>query len=278
LTSILSQRYEPLDVVVVDNASTDDTPRLFEGKFNCANIQYIRLQSNLGVCGGRNVALEHAKGDILITIDDDAVLRDVDATQKIIHRFAEDSLLGALAFRIMDYWSNTLQKDAFPTKDKARDSTVEFETTWFIGAGHAIPREVYNRVGVYREYFPYGHEELDLALRILDAGYKIFYFPQVTVFHKKITTRHSLADTHFQAIQLQNRIKVAVRNLPWRYVLTTDLVRSAQVLRWTRGNVIPILLAHWYLMRQLPRLLQERKPLRQDTIRRVIAMGGPVLY
>ncbi|NLC55721.1 MAG: glycosyltransferase family 2 protein [Armatimonadetes bacterium] len=279
LQSILRQQYAPLEIVVLDNASTDETPRLFAGPFNLPNIRYLRSETNLGVSGGRNLALEHATGELLVTIDDDSILRDPDATTKMVRRLQSEPDLGVLTFRVVDYWSGELEAGAFPWKDKKRDATREFETTWFIGTGHIIPRAVYERVGLYQEYFPYGCEEIDLALRILDAGYRIRYFPQVTVHHKKVTTRHTWRTTRFQAMHLQNRVKVAIRNLPWQYVLTTDLVRSAQVvLKHSRGNLAAVLLAHWYLARQMPRLLRERKPIGRETVRRVLKLKGPVLY
>jgi len=229
IESLLRQRWPRKEVVVVDNDSVDDTGALFATRFVGPIFRYIRAPRNLGVSGGRNVAIEAASGEFVFTIDDDAVLQDPDCVHRAVQRFQEAPQVGILAFRIVNYFTGKTEQGAFPNKNKRLPHTAEFETTWFIGAGHMVRREVYRAVGSYNEYFPYGHEELDFALRTADAGYRILYFPAVCVHHKKTDTgqRNAFRDTRFQAVQLHNRIKVAIRNLPWLYVLTTDLMRSA---------------------------------------------------
>jgi len=139
-------------------------------------------------------------------------------------------------------------------------------------------RDALRRAGVYRDFFPYGHEELDLSFRIIEAGYKIIYFPKIQIFHKKVETRNLLSDTGFQAQQLFNRIKVAIFNLPVRYVLSTTVVRSAQVLIMTRGNIMPVIIALWKLTNHLFSICHERRVLSKTTIRKIIVMKGPVVY
>ena len=72
IRSVLSQEVEPLEVVVADDASTDDTPevlaRLAEAD---ARVKVVRSDSPLGPCGTRNLALEVAQGDLVGFCDDD---------------------------------------------------------------------------------------------------------------------------------------------------------------------------------------------------------------
>jgi len=279
LRSILSQDYPKLEIVVVDNGSTDDTADMFRGEFGGDGIKYLRSETNLGVSGGRNLGLQQVSGDIVITIDDDAVLRDPNATRLAVDKLLSDQSVGVLAFKIVDYWGGKLERGAFPFNDKSLDPDLEREGTRFIGAGHAIPRRIYLEVGLYGEYFPWGHEEIDLSLRIMDKGYRIVYFPQVTVYHKKVTTRHTQANTAFQAMQLENRIKCAIRNLPWPYAISHIAVRSAEVpVRYTHGNPLPVFIAHWRVARRFAALLRERKPVSRQTVRRIVSLRGPALY
>lgn len=278
LRSVLAQAYDQKEIVVVDNDSKDETARLFDSEFKTSNVKYVKSGSNLGVCGGRNLGLQHVHGEIVITLDDDAVLRDERATARIVERFGMDKGIGVLAFKILDYWRGSVEKAAFPSKNKNLDSSKEFETTWFIGAGHAILRAVYERAGTYRDFYPYGHEELDLSLRIIESGYRIVYFPDVQVFHKKIETRRLLMNSSFQTLQLFNRIKVAMYNLPVQFVLTTAAVRSIQVLITMRGNVLPILESLWKVATNYPSICHERKVLSKATIKKVLRMKGPIIY
>jgi GT2 family glycosyltransferase len=278
VNSILAQEYQNKEIIVVDNGSDDATGKLFETEFNQRGITYVRSDKNLGVSGGRNLGLMHIKGEIIINLDDDAVLRDTRATEKIVGEFQANGEIGVLGFKIVDYRTGALEKGAFPSKNKNRNADKEFETSWFIGAGHAILRDAHRKAGVYRDFFPYGHEELDLSFRILEAGYKIIYFPEIQIFHKKVETRSLLSDTGFQAQQLFNRIKVAMFNLPVRYILTTAAARSAQVLIMTRGNVMPIFIASWRIVIHMFSICEERKVLSKATIKKILEMKGPIIY
>jgi len=165
----------------------------------------------------------------------------------------------------------------FPSKDKSRDSHEEFETTWFIGAGHAIPRKVYEEVGPYRDYRPYGSEEFDLALRVIDHGYRIIYDPRVRVRHKETSTAR-LPDTRLFALRLKHRIKAAVLNLPWTSVLTFLVLRSAATVVKSRGNVAALSLAYWWILQDLPSWLRDRQPIGRPAIARLKALRGPLYH
>ncbi|MGE5552023.1 MAG: glycosyltransferase family 2 protein [Bacteroidota bacterium] len=280
VTCLCAQQYPHKEIVVFDNGSEAE-----QAAKQCAalklidpGIVYARSARNLGVSGGRNAALVLAHGEILITIDDDAVFLDPEATTKIVRRMTGEERLGVLALRIVDYETGVLERYAFPTRQKDRDSQTEFETTWFIGAGHAVRRKVYDDVGLYNDYFPYGHEELDLSFRIIDHGYRILYFPE-TIRHKKTKNTRNADSNDFLAVKLENRIKVAIRNLPWRYVASTFLLHSAlMLLRFSHGNPAPVLIACKNLAGKIPALLAERKVIQRLTQKRILKMKGPILY
>jgi GT2 family glycosyltransferase len=190
----------------------------------------------------------------------------------------DDPAVGILAFRSVNFHTGEIEKWAFPWKNKKRPNQEEFETTWFIGVGHAFRKEVYDKVGLYRDYFPYGHEELDLSLRVVDAGYKIVYFPKAEIYHKKSPTSRISNPTRFFANQLTNRVIVAIRNLPWRYVLTTNILRSGQTLLRSRFNLIAVLWAQIRIVKKLPGLLREREVISKEAIRKIKALRGPVVF
>lgn len=280
IASILEQEHPNKEIIVVDNGS--DPPvqsHLGEAFGDNEALKVIRSEVNLGVSGGRNLGLKHVSGSVVITMDDDAVIRDPLFTSRIIERFDGDPSIGALALKITSFHTGEIEKGAFPWKDKRRPHHEEFETTWFQGGGHAIRKEVYDNVGLFQDYFPWGHEELDLSLRIVDAGYRIIFFPQAEVFHKKSPTSRISNPTWFHSVQLANRIKVAIRNLPWRFVLTTDFVRSTQVLiSYTKFNLVAVIWAHVRVLAQMPRLLRERSVISKEAQKKIIALKGPVIF
>jgi len=280
LESVIAQSYRPIEIIVVDNNSSDGTDALISEHFDLPFLSYVRLDQNRGVCGGRNVALQHAKGDIIITLDDDAVLGNPAAAAAIVEKFTADTEIGALAFRSLNYYNGTLQRKEFPALNKNADHTCEFETTWFIGVGHAVKKQVYNDVGLYRDcYFPYGHEELDLSYRIVDAGYKILYFPTATVLHKVTNSGRVLKKEQCQVLDLEHRLTAALLNLPWFYVLTTAViwVFTEPFLR-SRGSIATVFTALNNLLGKAPHLISQRRPIGPDAVTRLKKLKGRLLY
>jgi len=278
LISILEQDYRPIEVIVIDNASTDGTEKLFETEFANSGIFYEKLSENLGVSGGRNVAMSRCHGDFLVILDDDAILLNPHATAAVVDKFNSDPRIGALAFKIVDFETGDIQKGYRMSRNRRVDLNSEFECWGFRGAGHAIRSGVFKEVGPYPDYYPWGHEEMDICLKILGANYKIVYFPQVCVAHHR-SERGRLVKTEFEAVALENRIKVAIRNLPWRYVLTTSIVwTGVTLLVRTRFNIRAVALAYWNLWRKRHLLLKERRPLPSLALQRARELGAPLYY
>jgi glycosyltransferase involved in cell wall biosynthesis len=75
LESLLAQDYQDIEIIVVDNGSNDNTPKIVERyveRFG-DKVKLLRLERNLGIGGGRNVGAFNASGDILVLVDADMV-------------------------------------------------------------------------------------------------------------------------------------------------------------------------------------------------------------
>ena len=276
LGSVLRQTLTPDEIIVVDNSSTDGTGALFAagGEFVHPGVTYLRSETNLGVAGGRNLGIRRATGDLLLFIDDDAMLVPVDAIARVDRRFGEDGGIGVLAFKVIDHASRTIRRDEFPHADKALDSDTEFETTYFIGAGHAIRKQVFALCGLYPDDYFYGMEELDLSFRALDRGFRIVFFPGAVVWHKRSPrgrVAHELKWVHCY----RNRLAVAYKYLRPRHLVVTAIVWFAAAVRHTGSIAVPL--------KGLGAFLEFRKGLCRHsisagTIRRAALLGGRIWY
>lgn len=74
LDSIRRQDYRNVEIFVVDNGSRENPAAIFEA--NYPEVQFIRSEQNLGFAGGNNLALQHAKGDYLFFVNNDAELTE----------------------------------------------------------------------------------------------------------------------------------------------------------------------------------------------------------
>jgi GT2 family glycosyltransferase len=234
IESVLDQDYQPVEIVVISN-STDETGGLFEegGPFDIDRVHYHHFPERMGVPRARNIGFEHAAGDILVTMDDDAVLASTDAIDEIVSLFAEHEDVGALAFQHRNYYTGEIELNGTPDPPPGMSPDQSYRATNFVGVGNAIRRSTLEVAGTYPDRFVYGFEEMDLSLRIHDTGYDILYTPTVVVRHKE-SPKARRPGIEVQERLVENRIRIAIRNLPWRYVLFTTLIWSVYALLLTK--------------------------------------------
>jgi GT2 family glycosyltransferase len=267
IDSILDQRYRPIEVIVISN-STDDTDALFTegGRFE-KSVRYYHFPERMGVPRARNVGYAYAEGDIVVTIDDDAVIQDSTATDRILSLFHKHDDVGVVAFQSRDFHTDEINPHETPDPP-AFDTTptTQYRTTNFIGVGNAIRRSVLDDVGAYPEDFVYGFEEMDLSFRIHDADYDILYTPDVAVHHKKSPAAR-MTDIETQERLVENRIKLAIRNLPWRYVVCTTIIWSVYGFLLTRR--LSSLLRIYRRLYEEREMLENRSVITSRTIARI---------
>ena len=256
------------EVVLVDNGSEDGTVSAVKKKH--AYVKCVENKKNLGVAGGRNVGIKAATGELLFFIDDDAVLRDPDATKKVVTKFEQDPKLGILGFQERSYYDPQVLAQWCYGRKRAREwATREFDAWTFPGVGHAIRYTVFEKCGLYPERYFYATEEIDLALRSLDAGWRIAYTPEVKIYHKVSPQTRANFRYYFD---LRNNIWLAMRLLPWWYgvprvigftgLVTLKAVRTPQHL----PRVLHAWRDAWRARREV---LHERQPIKSATLRHI---------
>ncbi|MGI6227387.1 MAG: glycosyltransferase family 2 protein [Peptococcales bacterium] len=186
IASVLLQKDVNVFVWIVDQGSEQQELRKIK-KFTSgySNIKIIELDKNVGVAAGRNIGMRLGKGKYIFNLDNDAVFASPYALKKAVDRFIKDEGIGIIGFRIKNFYSG--QDDelswVYPKlQRKIRDQ--EFVTTRFIGGGHGILREVFEKCEGYDDNLFFYWEEVDLSYQAINLGYKIIYFPDVVILHK----------------------------------------------------------------------------------------------
>lgn len=226
------------EIVLVNNNSTADYGKVeaFINERQDLPIRYHLSSENLGVTGGRNLAMQKSTAPILIMIDDDAVLQNSDALVNLLHEFDANNTTNTKAivsFKVLYFDTLQMQQNAFPHKNFAKYKDKHFfETYYYAGGAHAIRREALEKVGSYPEDFFYGMEEYDLSYRLLDAGYSIVYSDAVVMLHKESPLGRKPKAEKLRMMWL-NKCRVARRYLPTNYFWSTAAMWSAQYLRLT---------------------------------------------
>ncbi|MEX2755247.1 MAG: glycosyltransferase family 2 protein, partial [Candidatus Sigynarchaeota archaeon] len=153
------ERYE---IIVVDNASTDDTFATIKRRYPYVSI--YKLKKNVGISGW-NLGMKKAKGDFFLLLDDDS--NPEKGVTKAVLYLQKKKDIGILACRIRQ-----LKKfREFPLLD-------------FFGCGVFIRKELYDRIGGFAPWiFIYSHE-WEYTIRCLDNCYKLVNFPACVVYHR----------------------------------------------------------------------------------------------
>lgn len=275
LRSCLAQEWPNREVIVVDNASTDRTRELVQQDF--PQVRLIGLDGNRGVSGGRNEGIRVATGEVCIQIDDDATFVGTDAAAQTVRYFATDARLACVGYTIRDVTTNEEEKKSIPRRDK-RSLGVDFEATYFCGAGFAVRRQAFLDAGMFWETLVYGSQELDLSYRWLDHGWRILHSARVNVLHKSSPTARPMGQWVY--FNTRDRPWVAARHLPWRCVFSTTALWWSNTL-WTglkRREVRPFLQGVRDCIVGFRRALKGRRVIGASVARRLRDLSGRYWY
>jgi glycosyltransferase involved in cell wall biosynthesis len=165
LDSVFSQSYPAFELIVVDDASTDDTVNVlgaYEG------LQVIRLQTNRGVSAARNAGLERATGEWIALLDSD----DVWAPNKLAHQAAAARKEPKIKiFHTDEIWIRNGRRVNPMNKHAKPDGWVYEASLAFCCVSPSsilMHRSAFDRCGVFDETLP-ACEDYDLWLRLFSC-------------------------------------------------------------------------------------------------------------
>ena len=188
IKSLLNQSYIKLEIIVVDNASIDDSVKLLSTSFG-KKITLIESNENLGFGRANNLAASQAKGDFLLLLNPDAEIQDPLAINKMVDFLIENPTLGMVGPKIFEPRKNkhVTPRFTYPQSKrlKFRDQLENLpgKIAWLLGACLLLKREAYQAIaGFDPDYFLYG-EDADIGLRLRQHGYEIGYCDTVKIMH-----------------------------------------------------------------------------------------------
>lgn len=204
LDTVLRQRDVDLDVLLVGNGwEPVDVP---------AGVRTLHLPENLGIPEGRNVGAAAVHGEFVLFYDDDAALERDDVLARLADEFEKVPRAAVVQPRGVDPQGRATPRRWVPRLRVTDGSGAPGDAVVFWEAVCLVRRAAFDAVGGWPGHFWYGHEGIDLALRLLDAGWSIRYRPDVTVEHPATAAQRH---TEFYRMNARNRVWVARRNLPY---------------------------------------------------------------
>ncbi|HXV28476.1 MAG TPA: glycosyltransferase family 2 protein [bacterium] len=196
--SVQKSDYPNFDILVIDNASPDDSCERIEKEF--PGILLMRNPVNLGYAGGNNAGIRFAleKGyDYVFILNNDAVVaatairKLVDSAETNPHAtivapkvffYDQPKIINSFGTQIDWFRLRSRVGDYGKEDSEALNQTVEREI--IPGAALLIKKQLFEEVGLFNEEFFLIHEDADLCLRNIKKGFRNLLVPDAYVYHK----------------------------------------------------------------------------------------------
>lgn len=233
IESLQSISYPKLEIIIVDNASTEDPKMILE---RWPDVKLYKNPINEGFAGGNNRGIEVAKGEYILLLNNDTLV-DKHFLEPLVLRAKTSKKIGIVCPKIVYFEDQNIIQYAgytsispitgrghgigFNEKDQGQydEATLTYRAH---GAAMFIPRSVIEQVGLMAELYFLYYEEMDYCERIKKAGYEIWYEPASRIIHKESMSvgKNSLMKTYYLS---RNRLLYLRRQVDWPLFLITLL-------------------------------------------------------
>ena len=192
IDSIRKQDYSPIEIIVVDNGSTDGTSKKIRESYS--EVKLITHKKNLGVTGGRNSGLKEANGKYILFFDHD-MIADKEMISELVRVAESDREVGIVTGKIYCWdnkkkiWSagtdvNLITGQVFFRTGEDKGQYDCIEEIQVAPAVILVKKEVIKKIGGFDDVFFANWEDTDFCFRARKAGFKIFYTPKAIAYHK----------------------------------------------------------------------------------------------
>ncbi len=208
LPSVFNSQYPNLEIIIGDNASTDNSIQFLKDTFPL--IRIISNEENLGFAEGYNKVLNKVEADYYVLLNSDVEVTP-NWINPVIEMMEADETIAVAQPKIRDYYNRSHFEYAgaaggfidvlgypfcrgriFDTREEDRGQYNDnIEIFWATGCALFIKSAIWKRVNGLDEQFFAHMEEIDLCWRIKNLGYKVMYCGNSTVYHVGGGTLHT---------------------------------------------------------------------------------------
>lgn len=245
-------RERPSEILVVDNASTDESADRIESEH--PDIRLIRNRSNVGFGAAANQGIRETKAAHVLLLNPDAVVRPgaVDALKAAMDSRPRAGAVGALVLNpdgsvqptkraFPSLWQSILHGllgIVWPSNPGTRAYTLAdapFDgartVDWVAGTAMVLRRRAVEAVHGFDEAFFFFVEDVDLCRRLWDAGWEVWFEPRAVVSHAWGTS-WTQQPLRFLWIHQRSLFRYATKHLRGPWVLAYPFIGAGLVLRF----------------------------------------------
>ena len=291
LPSLIDHTGSDAEIVVADNASTDDSISFLTTNYPA--IRVIQNTTNGGFARGYNLALKQVEADYYVLLNSDIEVTE-NWLKPVISMMEQDEKIGACQPKIRSFNHRNsfeyagaaggyIDEYGYPfcrgrlfltiEEDNGQyDDTVEI--SWASGACMFVRSKLFHQLGGLDEDFFAHMEEIDFCWRLHNYGYRVMYCPGSTVYHIGGGTlpKASWRKTYFN---FRNNFMLLYKNLPSKYLFKVFALRlildtvAAMKFLFQAGfkNFWAVARAHMSFYKALPSLRKKRKKLKHGSMK-----------
>jgi len=241
LKSLNKLTYDNVDIIAVDNNSSDNSVELLRDNFK--DIKIVELDENLGYAGGCNHGVKYSKGEYLIFLNNDTT-HDIDFIEPLIEQIISDDKIACVQPKIKnlnkkDYFDyagssggfidylgypfcrgrlfNTIEEDYSQYNDNKK-------VFWTSGACFITRKDIFNQIGGFDQKLFAHMEEIDYCWRCYLAGYENWVVPKSIIFHEGGSTL-KFSSPHKTYLNHRNSLILILTNYSFKISLKIIIVR-----------------------------------------------------
>lgn len=197
IQSVFKSTYKKIEIIVVDDASTDGTYEYLKEKYGAFPIfKIIKNRKELYLAGSRNRGIKNSRGEFVFLIDADNVLHRecIKNLVRVAMRNNKIGMVGPIVLYLSEpkkIWFAGRYRSYFTSRTYAiRLNEIEDGGYSSLVPSDSIPnsfmigRNVIEKVGLLNQrLFPIHYDEADFGRRVMEAGYKIYVVPKAKTYH-----------------------------------------------------------------------------------------------
>lgn len=242
LPSVTASTYHNYEVIIADNASTDDSRAFLQQYY--PKLRIIRLSQNFGFTKGYNEALKMVEADYYVLLNSDVEVQ-AGWLEPMLALLENDPSIAACQPKVLSFHDKKMfeyagaaggwmDKYGYPFArgrvfDTCEEDHGQYDDAqpifWATGAALFIRARIFHDMKGFDEYFFAHQEEIDLCWRIQLAGYKIYSCPAAVVYHVGGGTLHK-ENPRKTFLNFRNNKIMLSKNLPFPQYLWIMPVRD----------------------------------------------------
>ena len=290
LTSLNKCSYPNLEIIVIDNASLDDSVQFIKSNFPEVNL--IQSEYNRGFSGGCNFGAQHTKGEYLLILNNDTV-HESDWVEPLVKMLEENPNISAVQPKIKNFYNRDyfdyagacggfIDKYCFPFARGRIFNTIEKDEGqyddpckifWASGTAFLTRKNIFDQLGGFDETFFAHMEEIDYHWKSQMLGYEIWVEPASVIYHKGALTL-PVSSAQKTYLNYRNSMILLLTNYPVStsfqlffprfFMECISLIKEILTFKW--GHAFSIIKSWVWIMGHCGILKQRRKFLKDKNI------------